>query len=954
LLKSYCGSTACAVARCRMLLSCTKRGRESLFLPGAKKIIVTSMRDNYFSEMGVKISRFKLARMKKQTQKRKTKPFFAFQFLIWSITVEMNGQKNMPVLLFACLPVSCAVFLLFLPVLFQPPLSAHVLPPRVYIACDDHTDYMWSANEDEYHQAFLDMLDYYLDRIDSTRTSPPDLQMRFNPDGSYWLWVYERNRSPEQFRRLIERVRDGHLGVPMTALQSCYGGTPLEAVLRGMYYAGNLERRFGLKFELALSVENQTLPWGLGSLWAGSGARYSWRGICDCATRIKHGGDREHEVYWWSGPDSSRILMKWYSMPVSNAHLGGYAEARDPASVVEYVTRGADSSGFAARHPCPVIGAFGKGWDDLRTISDEFVRVAETLSDSTRRVIVSNEVDYFRDLERTCGENLPAQAVSFGNEWELLTASLAEPTASVRRSVEKLRAAEALVSLVALHEPEITASFVPGSESAMLGLGLYWEHDWTADGPVSRNARAFWQRKIATQVESYVDSLHLTAQKALGSLIPGKTGDDRFFVFNPLGWTRTDMADIPWTGSGPVHVLDPATGLEVPSQRIYSQRQFCLRILADSVPPLGYRVYEVRGGAGKAFPDAAKADISGRMENGFYSLVLNPRGALTSLVDKKGNGREYADSRKGHSLNDLGPGGGRIELLESGPVSVTLRAVAEGPVPHETYITLIQGSPRIEIVNRITGNFGDVLTWNFGFNLENSEVHHEEVGAVVRAARVAEGGIYAARNVRCDWLSLNHFVDIGQKGDSGVTLSNSDCSFFRLGNSTVDSLDTLTPAVAILAGGQVDGPALGIPDQGGDSLFLQRFALRTRQSFDAVEAMRFALEHQNPLVAGRVTGAKSAPCPPLSYSLLHLDNASVLPWTVKPAEEGIGQGMIVRLWNLSDQPQAFALGLNGIKLTRACTASHIETDTGPAELKNGSLHGSLRGNQVGTWRLLPQ
>jgi alpha-mannosidase len=70
-------------------------------------------------------------------------------------------------------------------------------------------------------------------------------------------------------------------------------------VLRGMYYAGALERRYHLRLPMALAIEDQTMPFGLGSLWAGAGAKYSWRGICACASRMQDAGDREHDIYWW-------------------------------------------------------------------------------------------------------------------------------------------------------------------------------------------------------------------------------------------------------------------------------------------------------------------------------------------------------------------------------------------------------------------------------------------------------------------------------------------------------------------------------------------------------------------------------------------------------------------------------------------------------------------------------
>lgn len=126
---------------------------------------------------------------------------------------------------------------------------------RLYIANDDHTDYMWTANEAKYDSAFVQMLDFYLRQIDSTKNNPPDFQARFNCDGSYWLRAYQKYRSPAQFNRLIAAIKSGHIGSPLNTLVSTYGAQPTEAVLRGMYYAGQLERAYKLRFTLAEAME---------------------------------------------------------------------------------------------------------------------------------------------------------------------------------------------------------------------------------------------------------------------------------------------------------------------------------------------------------------------------------------------------------------------------------------------------------------------------------------------------------------------------------------------------------------------------------------------------------------------------------------------------------------------------------------------------------------------------
>ncbi|MCE7913070.1 MAG: glycoside hydrolase [Nitrosomonas sp. PRO4] len=819
---------------------------------------------------------------------------------------------------------------------------------RIYLAPDDHTDYMWTANEEEYRDVFLTTIDYYLDQMDATADNPPPYQARWNADGSLWLWVYQKNRSTPQFDRLINRIKDGHFSVPLNALVLSSGGTPAEAVLRGMYYPGLIQRAYGIDFPLAIAMENQTLPYGLSSLWAGSGAKYSWKGVCGCSTHVPHLSNREREIYYLGGRDDSRVLMKWNSLLLDvtgdNTSIGGYAEGRNPEQTIDFVTH---NPSFAMRYPFPVVGVFGKGEDDLITIDNEFVTAAKQLTDTKRHVSVSNQIDFFRDFETHYGAQLETFAASYGNEWELYSASLAEVSARVKRAVEKLRTAEALATLVALKNPKFMRDRIAARDQAMLNLGLYYEHNWTADGPVSRSERANWQRKVEAEITAYVDRLHDDAKNQLGTMIARSGTAPRFYVLNSLSWERTDYADFPVSRKNLVHVVDLTNNQVVPSQYVAIDGRTYLRILASNVPSVGYKVFEIRNGAGPFFSNAA--GIHGNvMENTFYRIAVSETGAITSLIDKLQNNREFVRKINGRWANDLGGSGGSLAVENFGAVSATLRAISLKPRQHITRITLFRNSNRIDIGNEIKENFGETLTWGYSFNIDSPDVWHEEVGAIIRAKLLPHGGHYSPRNARYDWLTINHFADVSGN-DSGITLSNADTYYMKLGHSTHLELDTDTPQLNILAGGQVDGEKLGIPNQGEDELFLQRFAMQTHGKFDQAAAMRFSLEHQNPFVAGAVTGMN-----PLydesDYSFLTISDPNILLWALKPAEDGIEHGVIARVWNQANFPGNYTLSLApGILSGKRTT--HIETDMEDANIVHGNLSASLAGNQIQTHRL---
>jgi alpha-mannosidase len=814
-------------------------------------------------------------------------------------------------------------------------VGADAQQKRIYIANDDHIDYLWSADEETYKRAFINMLDFYIRKADSTIAIglPSHLQSRFNCDGSLWLWTYEQNKSVGEVNALVAKIQSGHISVPFNAVNSCYGGMPAEAALRGMYYAGSVERRFKLDLDIALAMEHATLPLGIASLWAGAGAKYSWKGICACNTPFGRGNPsyRDKEVYWYTGLDGRKILMKWYSLNDTvppggvdkNQSLGGYSEARNPFYAVKACQDKFNTPNFKMYD---VVGAFGYGWDDIETYnSDDFINAARSKTDTGYQVIVSNQLDFFTDFENSHGASLPAFSASYGNERDLLCASLAETSAKVKRSLEKLRSAEALATLVAHHKPHFGRSLDSARIKAWMGYGLYWEHDWSVFGGVAPSSkRAAWERKIENQISSYSNILFDSAKIELGQQIQKSGRRETFYVFNPLSWQRTDYADYPYSGSEEVSVVDLSTGLPVENQIVMKDGVRCLRILATKIPEVGYKVFEIRSGERRTLNTAASVSANNTViENGFYKVTINASGAIESLLDKKNGSRECIGDE---NANDLGSTSshGTITVENAGPVSVTLKAHSADPLAHTSRITLYKALSRIDIDNQITENFTNVRHWKFAFNLRFPETWHEEAGAILKAKLLSHGGHYAQENALYKYLTLNHFASVNEN-KYGITLSNRDCYFFRLGKSTHTSLDETSGTLDVLAGGRVSNPELGIVGQDGDSEFNQSFALKTHTNFSKVSEMRFALEHQTPLVTGEVTGAVDL-YPGNSYSYLRIADSNVLLWSLKPSEEGYGKGgIIIRTWNLGNETSTGKITLEH-QIGEAYETSHVETD----------------------------
>ena len=344
------------------------------------------------------------------------------------------------------------------------------------------------------------------------------------------------------------------------------------------------------------------------------------------------------------------------------------------------------------------------------------------------------------------------------------------------------------------------------------------------------------------------------------------------------------------------------------------------------------------------------------IENDFYKITITSQGVITSLIDKNNNNSECIKQLNNLFANDLGSKGSSalsdkpLRIENAGPVSVTLVAESYKPIKHISKITLFKNNERIELENYITQNFSDKpVIYSFSFNITNPEIRHEESGAILTAKPASAGGHYADSICRLDWLAINHFADISGDGN-GMILSNRDAYFMKPGNSTVEKLDFTTPQINILAGGQIDKDnGLGIENQDGDSYFENFFALKPNsKDYDPSSSMRFALEHQNPLIAGKVTGSNEIYGN--QFSLLSVSDPNVLLWSVKPAEEGIDQGIILRVWNTNDKDVDCTISAEK-PIESVQKITHIETDIASITPVSGKLKTTIGHNRMETFRI---
>ena len=206
--------------------------------------------------------------------------------------------------------------------------------------------------------------------------------------------------------------------------------------------------------------------------------------------------------------------MKWYSNYGWNGELGGYAENLEPTMAVIKM----DTMCGTKRYPYRIAGAFGKGWDNMINLSYDMQWGVNYRTRPGTKVFVSNELDFFKDFETTYGDKLPAETLSYGNEWDLLPASFMTVSGSIRRSMEKLRNAEAMASIIVADKPDAFMNLANAKKDAFYAISVISAHGWTIDGPITKKQFADWARIQESRIRNYSDSLLIQDDRA-GSLV---------------------------------------------------------------------------------------------------------------------------------------------------------------------------------------------------------------------------------------------------------------------------------------------------------------------------------------------------------------------------------------------------------------------------------------------------
>lgn len=495
---------------------------------------------------------------------------------------------------------------------------------EIIVICKTHFDIGFTHRVKDivsYYQT--DMIDHAFKAMDASGDLPKEQQFAWTLPG----WVLSKTmddfpgQDPGRRLKLEEKFRTGQIishALPFTITSDICG---LEEMVRGLGFSSALNRKYDLPLSRSGKLTDEpSHTAALATVLANADVKFLHIGCNWPSGFVKTPG-----LFWWEGPDGSRILTLY--SPIYGTSYGLYPKewtSPDDPMIGENLIP-------AKEWPYKVWPAILVTGDNSGPPTGEQIKkLFEEVKTKMPGVRVHmGTMDDFYETIMTENPDLPVVSTAMPDTW--IHGIMCDPGGvSLSREVHsQIMAGEMLNTQLrswGVRIPVVSKDIATAYEK----IALYGEHTWGGSKQINSYGDAFrnlptdeykdleasWEDKTdyirdASDVTQAITASNMTClAKNVKHVSPS------FIVYNPLPWTR----------SGLVKVNDRMVSV-------------------DKIPSGGYRTFPI-----KEQKMTTRERQGTSIENDFFKITLDPaKGSIVSLIDKR-TGREWVDKNAGQGL----------------------------------------------------------------------------------------------------------------------------------------------------------------------------------------------------------------------------------------------------------------------------------------------------------------
>jgi alpha-mannosidase len=779
-----------------------------------------------------------------------------------------------------------------------------------------HIDAAWLWRERETIEVCKNTFTSVLDMMDAR----PDFTYT-QSSAAFYRWM--QDLYPDVFERLRTRVRDGRWEVVggMWIEPDCNLPSG-ESWMRHLLYAKRYFRReLGVDVKLGWNPDSFGYNWNMPQLYRAAGI--------DAFITQKIGWNDTnvfpHRVFWWEGPDGSRVLS-YFPFDYVN-------EITDPYRLADWMRQFEANTGLQSMLVLFGVGDHGGGPSDEMLDRIERLKRLDVYP-TVRYATAGSYIDWLKQQDLS---TLPVWKDELYLEYHRGTLTTqAQTKASNRKGEALLTSAERFAALAMSSGQPYPAQEL---EDAWRILLFNQFHDILPGSSI--------REVYVDAAESYREMMEIgetvrsrslkTLARAINTTEIGE--GTPVVVFNPLAWQRKDVVRVPLPDMEQEYVIADVRGRVLPSQIVRTGRYTReLEFIASDVPSLGYATYVLKRGRrpAKPVPQDVRVDRAG-LENQFFSVRIDTAtGWLESIIDKRdsreilsgpGNRLQLLeDLPKAWDAWNIGWTGTEFpttfrgaEIVEQGPVRVTMRITHDFRKPGTSAayptkdfptsffvqdVTLWNGIDRMDFRTNVDWwEDGTMLKVAFPLTVSDTSATYEIPYGHIQRTTLRRNSIDSAKFE----VAAHRWADLSDSS-YGVSLLNTSKYGYDVKGSVM--------RLSLLRSPRWPDPTA---DRGKHTIEYALYPHAGR--WDAAHTVRRGYELNNPLICVLTDVHRGSI--PLEHSFVQLEPDHLVLTTIKKAEDS--RAWIVQWYNVRGKTAPATLTVPQ-KITRAVLSNALEED----------------------------
>jgi hypothetical protein len=448
--------------------------------------------------------------------------------------------------------------------------------------------------------------------LNSIEKMPADQQFVWTLPGWPLTQILWEGQNPARRLRVEEAIHKGRIAWHALPYTVETDGLDMESLARGFVFSDNLSRKYGKP--LSVTGKMTDVPqhsWFLATLLSHAGVRFLHIG-----TNNQCIPPDVPELFFWEGPDSSRVLV--------NIGKQRYGSGLLPPKDWPFKTW------FAMQMT---------GDNEGPPSSAEVTRMLKMVNDSLPgvRVKLGTIDDFYRSLSREDLSKVPVIRGDMPDTWIHGLGSMPMETKLAHNIRPQLVAWEMLETLLVQHQLKLDSDKVNIAEAYENSL-MYGEHTWGSQ--TEGIPDSYWGDTLKKAIAEY--KKHGKPAKLVKPSLP--FFEESFDQHRRYIWKTRDLVE---SGiSADMTMLAENIAVSGPRVVVFNslpwQRDAVVTVngkpfLAKGLPPSGYKTFPLPSKPA-SFPGSAVQSTEIRLESPYFKLVIDPaKGGITSLIDKKSN-----------------------------------------------------------------------------------------------------------------------------------------------------------------------------------------------------------------------------------------------------------------------------------------------------------------------------